>query len=116
MLYDLSSAFDTVSHETLLAKLKLYGFDELAMKWMESYLRERKQSVCVSGKISEELEITQGTPQRSRLSPLLFICLMADMDLWCEGAQLSNFADDTQSVHISDNKETAIEKMKEEAF
>ena len=115
VLYDLSSAFDTVSHDTLLAKLKLYGFDDLAVKWMESYLRQRKQSVCVSGKISEEIEITQGTPQGSRLSPLLFICLMADMDLWCEGAQLSNFADDTQSVHISDNKDTAIEKMKEEA-
>ena len=34
---------------------------------------------------------------------------MADLNLWTQDSGLSNFADDTQSVIISDSKETAIE-------
>ena len=77
LLYDLSAAFDTVSHEILLAKFALYGFDSNAMKWMKSFLDQRKQTVAVNEKISSEKEINIGTPQGSRLSPLLFVCLMA---------------------------------------
>ena len=115
LLYDLSAAFDTVSHETLLSKLKLYGFDTVAMKWMKSYLEERKQTVTVCGKMSNTQEMKIGTPQGSRLSPLLFICLMADLDLWTEESILSNFADDTQSLIISDNIDDALETTSKEA-
>jgi hypothetical protein len=114
LLYDLSAAFDTVSHEILLSKLKLYGFDCSAMKWIKSFLEERKQIVTVAGKMSNVQEMNIGTPQGSRLSPLLFICLMADMDLWAENSLLSNFADDTQSI-ISDNLAKALESTSKEA-
>ena len=43
LLYDFSAAFDTVSHEVLLAKLKMYGFDTVSMNWMKSFLDGRKQ-------------------------------------------------------------------------
>ena len=39
-------------------------------------------------KISGTQEINLGTPQGSRLSRLLFICLMADMDLWIDNSKL----------------------------
>ena len=81
LLYDLSSAFDTVFHQILLEKLRLYGFCKLSMKCMESYLQNRKQVVEVSGKVSSEKVLNFRTPQGSRLSPLLFIILMADLDL-----------------------------------
>ena len=115
LLYDLSAAFDTVSHEILLKKLQIYGFDKLAMKWIKSYLENRTQMVSVSGKMSTAQEIRIGTPQGSRLSPLLFICLMADLDLCVQNSILSNFADDTQSIIVSDNRDEAIETTKKEA-
>ena len=62
---------------------------------MESYLSKRKQFVEILGKRSREQEIDIATPQGSRLSPLLFIILMADLDLWTGNSSLSNFADDT---------------------
>ena len=65
--------------------------------------------------MSSALEIKTGTPQGSRLSPLLFICLMADMNLWIKNSMLSNFADDTQSLVISDSKEEALEVTLKEA-
>ena len=40
---------------------------------------------------------------------------MADMDLWTENSMLSNFADDTQTIVISDSREEAIEITKREA-
>ena len=82
LLYDLSGAFDTVSHEMILSKLEIYGLDTHALKWLKSYLVERRQFVTVSGEMSSSQEMNIGTPQGSRLSPLLFLCLMADMDLW----------------------------------
>ena len=42
LMYDLSAAFDTVSHKTLINKLKIYGFDHQSITWMESYLHLTK--------------------------------------------------------------------------
>ena len=80
LLYDLSAAFDTVCHKILLKKLHIYGFCSHTVKWMESYLDNKRQIVEISGKRSSEKEIKIRTPQGSRLSPLLFIILMADLD------------------------------------
>ena len=46
---------------------------------------------------------------------LLFVCLMADMDLWAEESMIWNFADDTQSIIIKDTFEQALETTKKEA-
>ena len=51
------------------------------------------------------MKLNFGTPQGSRLSPLLFIILMADLNLWINDSQLSNFADDTQSCIIKNTEE-----------
>ena len=102
VLYDLSSPFDTVCHETLLTKLQMYGLTEHSVKWIRSYLENRIQMVTVGGEVSSTQYITLGTPQGSRLSPLLFPILLADMDLWTDQSLMSNFADDTQQGHCSE--------------
>ena len=106
ILYDLSAAFDTVEPRVIIEKLKIYGFDYIARKWMGTYLTGRSQITTVGGKQSEPVDLGYGTPQGSRLSPLLFIILMADLDLWTSDSILSNFADDTQSVIISEDEES----------
>ena len=115
ILYDLSAAFDTISHDILIEKFKLYGFQEGAIQWITSYLKNRRQSVVIDGKVSASVDIKVGTPQGSRISPLLFICLMADLDLYTDQSLLSNFADDTQSVIIADTEEQVKEIAKKEA-
>ena len=109
IMYDLSSAFDLVDHKILIAKLKIYGCDSNALKWIGSYLKNRKEFVTVAGEMSKTIDINTGVPQGSRLSPLLFICLMADLDLWTKESMITNFADDTQSVIIKDGKEEAVD-------
>ena len=115
ILYDLSAAFDTVEPMVLLEKLKIYGFNYTSRRWMESYLTGRSQITTVGGKFSEPVDLKYGTPQGSRLSPLLFIIIMADLDLWTADSKLSNFADDTQSVIIKDDMESLMTTAKLES-
>ena len=76
---DLSKAFDTLNHSILITKLKYYGFQNNAIKLMESYLSNRYQYVELNGIRSSHLLITTGVPQGSILGPLLFIIYMNDI-------------------------------------
>ena len=40
---------------------------------------------------------------------------MADLDLWTENSTLSNFADDTQSIIVRENKKNLLETASSEA-
>ena len=42
---DLKKAFDTVNHEILLNKLKLYGINGTCLEWFKSYLSNRNQCI-----------------------------------------------------------------------
>ena len=105
ILYDLSAAFDTVCPKVLAEKLRIYGFQDQAMSWIESYLSGRRQAVSMDGEVSEEIDVTLGTPKGSRLSPLLFLILMSDLNLHVDESSLTNFADDTQSCIVCDSQE-----------
>ena len=67
VLIDLSKAFDSICHSTLLRKLRSLGTSSQALKWFESYLTDRKQSTRLGTSLSDELTITHGVPQGSIL-------------------------------------------------
>ena len=53
VLLDLSAAFDTVRHDTLLNRLKSrFGVDGKALEWFASYLADRTQRVTVNDGLS----------------------------------------------------------------
>ena len=95
MFLDLSKAFDTINHKILLDKLKYYGFSDLSLKLLASYLRNRKQFVCLGNTNSELLDIHTGVPQGSILGPLLFIIYINDLPLSCSSLTPIIYADDT---------------------
>lgn len=45
---DKSKAFDTVSHNILIAKLRIYGLDEWTMRWIKDWLNGRAQRAVIS--------------------------------------------------------------------
>ena len=57
----------------LLRKLEHYGIRQESLKWLKSYLENRKQYVNVNGNSSKFSDITCGVPQSSVLGPLLFL-------------------------------------------
>ena len=99
----------------LLEKLEIYGFDETSWSWIQSYLKDRSQRVVVSGELSESSIVNRGTPQGSRISPLLFLILMSDLNLHVKKGLLTNFADDTQLTTVEETEEEAIKTTKDEA-
>ena len=72
VLIDLSKAFDSICHSTLLLKLRTLGTSSQALKWFESHLMDREQSTRLGTSLSDKLTITYGVPQGSILGPMLF--------------------------------------------
>ena len=90
---DLKKAFDTVDHTLLIKKLKYYGVRGICSKFLDSYLRDRKQYVTYSNHVSSEQTIKCGVPQGSILGPLLFILYINDMYRISEILRFIIFAD-----------------------
>lgn len=61
---DVSKAFDTVAYETVLSKLPELGFSKSLLRWIASYLTDRKQYVQTDDRSSEHTHgVTFGEPQ-----------------------------------------------------
>ena len=95
LFIDLRKAFDTVNHKILLYKLERYGFRGPALRWIGSYLSDRKQFVRV-GSSSSNLVVTNiGVPQGSSISPILFLLYINDLVNVSDLLKVLLFADDT---------------------
>ena len=80
---DFAKAFDTVPHQRLLSKLKSYNINDKLLAWIQNFLCDRKQSICVNGEFSTWSKVTRGIPQGSILGPLLFLIYINDMPDLC---------------------------------
>ena len=72
LFLDVSSAFDKVWHNGLLAKLSQIGVEGSVYVILRSYLSDRRQVGVVDGQKSDMLDVKAGLPQGSRLGALFF--------------------------------------------
>ena len=99
LMLDLSAAFDTVSHETLLDRLsKRYGITGSVREWFASYLSSRTRFVQIECSRSSIRELNCGVPQGSVLGPLLYVLYTSPVADIIKRHNLTYhfYADDTQ--------------------
>ena len=92
---DFKKALDCVQHPALLDKLSSLNVDRSVIKWIGSYLSNRKQRVLANNKYSSYQCITQGVPQGSVLGPLFYIIYANDISKVVKNCEIALYADDT---------------------
>lgn len=95
-LLDFTKAFDTVHHDGLVGTLRAAGFSANSLELVAGFLHDRKQSVRLDNAVSAPLCLSQGVPQGSILSPLLFSLYTRNIPACIEHSSMHMYADDIQ--------------------
>ena len=104
ILIDFAKAFDSVSHQKLVAKLTSFGIGGNVLTWISSFLSNRTQHVSVCSTISDEKPVTSGVPQGSVMGPLLFLLYVSDLQAnKTTQAKMPKFADDVELYRVVEN-------------
>ena len=116
---DMSAAFDTLDHATLLHRLEhTFSLSGFVISWIRSYLTNRSSFVKIYSSTSPSTTISTGVLQGSVLGPILFISPVANVinpDL-SETSNLVSvvsfhqYADDTQ-LYIGTNASTLVHQV-----
>ena len=106
-LLDLSAAFDTIDHDILFNSLRdWFGVDGTVLRWIRSYLSNRKQKVKLGNSFSDVFSLPYGVPQGSVLGPLLFTLYTTPLSNIISNFNVTHhlYADDTQIYLALDNR------------
>ena len=119
--YDLSKAFDKVSFDFIIQRLLSSNvFPAQSLRWLQSYLYDRKQCLRIGTVSSRPLPITSGVPQGSSLGPYLFAASVGEFTLTenCV-SHLIKYADDfvicsplfknSQNLHVQESHNRLIQ-------
>lgn len=110
---DYAKAFDKVDHTLLIRKLALYGIHSKVIKWIESFLSNRKQAVVVDGHLSLLAAIISGVPQGTVLGPVLFLIFINDIENCIMHSIVRCFADDTR-ISIAVRSEQDVKLLQQD--
>ena len=106
-ILDFSKAFDKVPHQRHLHKLEYYDIRENLLKWFESFLTGRTQSVV-------PIMVSSGVPQGRVLGPLLFLLYVNDLPETLQSSVIL-FADDAL-LYGSISREEDCDKLQADLF
>ena len=98
-LLDLSAAFDTIDHNTLLSHLEhVFGIHSTALQCFSSYLANRTQHVSINNLKSDPAPVLYSVPQDYVLGPVLFVLYTTPLSDVTERHSIyhNSFAEDMQ--------------------
>ena len=113
-LIDVKKAFDCVDHQILLTKLEVYGVRGIPLRWITSYLSNRKCYVELGSHRSELSTFNIGVPQGSILGPTLFLLYVNNLPKCSDALMTQLYADDTIISNTSSGLDTLIDTTNSE--
>ena len=96
VLLDLSKAFNSIDHVTLLAKLQALGASRASLDWFKSYLSAQLQCVRIGAETSSLQGISHGVPQGSILGPALLTIYLNNIPSIPDVCSLESYVDDSK--------------------
>ena len=76
---DISRFFDNVNHKRLVRVVYEMGFSLPVVRWIQSFISDRKAAIRLDGNTSEPRSIASGIPQGSPISPVLSVIYAAEV-------------------------------------
>uniref|UniRef100_A0AA85J531 Reverse transcriptase domain-containing protein n=1 Tax=Trichobilharzia regenti TaxID=157069 RepID=A0AA85J531_TRIRE len=99
LYFDISRAFDMVSHSILFEKLYSCGIRNPLLNWLKSFLSNRVQITKVGSVLSHPRQISSGVVQGSVLGPLLFTVYINSICKCFTSGKPFLYADDLKVVY-----------------
>lgn len=78
--FDVKGAYNGVSKERLIQRMRARGIPEQLLRWIEAFCSNRTATIMVNGRCSQTQDLAQsGLPQGSPLSPVAYLFYNADL-------------------------------------
>ena len=87
-----------MDHNVLLSELYNLDVDPHLVRWIAAFLTNRSQRVRIGNSLSPPVELNGGTPQGTKLAPLLFCILVNGMAAKCKSRV--KYVDDATAMEI----------------
>ena len=110
LFIDVSKAFDSLNHNTLLSKLEHYGIRGVALSWFCFYLCNRFQYIELSNDRLLLCLIVSGVPQGSILGSYLYLIYVNDIFNVCNEVKCVLYADNTTLILIGPNIKSVFDR------
>ena len=111
VFFDFQKAFDSVSHDVIINKVKnQFNINGKMLRFLSNYLEGRQQRVALDGVFSNWATVRSGVPQGSILGPFLFVLFINDIvEVIRDGTQILLYADDLKIWKIIESEKDSIQ-------